>query len=277
MRVRSGTFYGAWQKLLEGVMTNGVECAPRGMKIKEVLGTQLVVEDLRANIIVDPNRDLNYRFMVAEWLWIRDGRNDVRWIEKYNSQITRFSDDGVTFRGAYGPKLRKQWRYLLDSVLNDPDTRQAVATIWEPGFEQPTKDVPCTCMLQVLLRGGKLHGIVTMRSNDLWLGLPYDFFNFSQIVNGLAGDLNVAPGSMTLQAGSSHLYEPNWSAADNVLNANAGMTQWSPILPCSPPNGLTELVDHPGDHWPLPNQYEGYLNVLRAPNKATALRILETI
>lgn len=256
--------------LLSAVVECGKECAPRGLKIKELLATQLIVRDLRRNVLVHPDRDLNYRFMVAEWLWIRDGREDVAWIERYNKQIARFSDDGVIFNGAYGPRLARQWDYLLETLRRDPDSRQAVATIWTPSPGK-SKDVPCTMALQLFLRDGQLHGIVTMRSNDLWLGTPYDFFNFSQVVNGLAGDLGVEPGSFTLQAGSSHVYESNFEAAEKVLsNHSQGWTLSSPRLPSSPPSGITRYRFSEEKH-PTWAEYQLALSV---PTKAAAFEVL---
>ena len=182
----------AWLYLLKEVMERGVSCAPRGIEVREVLHSQVTVEDLRNNILTHPARDLNYRFMVAEWLWIQSGRCDVAWIERFNRQITKFSDDGKEFRGAYGPRFLDQAQRVIALLRRDPNSRQAVIRIFDRGdLIGETKDVPCTLSLQLLLRGGGLHGIMTMRSNDLWLGFPYDFFNFSQLTNSIAGELKV--------------------------------------------------------------------------------------
>ena len=80
----------AWIRLLREVMENGEECAPRGKKIVELLHTQVTITDLRNNILTHPLRDLNFRFMIGEWIWIQSGRRDVAWIEKYNKQIAQF-------------------------------------------------------------------------------------------------------------------------------------------------------------------------------------------
>ena len=73
----------------------------------------------------------------------------------------------------------------------------------------PTKDLPCTISLQYLIREGALHCIVYMRSNDLWLGFPYDVFCFTAFQTKLAMELGVKLGTYTHIAGSLHLYERN--------------------------------------------------------------------
>lgn len=226
-----------------------------------------------------PARDLNYRFMLAEWLWIQAGREDVTSIAGFNSKIANYSDDGVIFAGAYGPRLSKQWNYLLSTLRKDPDSRQAVATIFTPAPEA-TKDVPCTLSLQVFIRGGRMHGIMTMRSNDLWLGLPHDFFNFAQIVNWLAGSLDVLPGSMTIQAGSSHIYASNYEAVDLVLaRPTQGYCLRSPVIPAGfNASAVWKVVNAekaPSHLDSGPTLEKTYAGILALPTKALALSVLK--
>jgi thymidylate synthase len=64
-----------------------------------------------------------------------------------------------------------------------------------------------------------------MRSSDVWLGVPYDVFNFSMLAHLVCGLLNehrkfdnaVKPGQLFLTAASSHLYETNWADAKLCL------------------------------------------------------------
>lgn len=223
----------AWFDLLR-FLANGDAVAPRDQPTYERLGVSFTVDDARNNILVHPYRNLNYRFMLAEWLWIAAGRSDLESLTRYNKRMAQFSDDGETLTGAYGPRLANQWGYVLDA-LRRPDSRQAVASIWTP-CPGPSKDIPCTLSLQFLSRGGFLSTIVIMRSSDIWLGLPHDFYVFSQLANGLAGELGLKPGHVTFHLGSSHLYRRDEPVAALVL-ANEDMLRGvaSPTLPGRPP------------------------------------------
>ena len=234
-------FASAWFDLLRKLYAAGEPVSPRGFETHELLGVQLRVSDMTQNILVHPARALSYRFMVAEWLWIAAGRRDVETIAKYNKHIAQFSDDGMTFAGAYGPRLRPQIKYLIEQ-LHKPHSRQAVASIWTPS-PAASKDIPCTLSWQLLARDGKLHAIVTMRSSDIWLGLPYDFYNFSQLTNGMAGELDLVPGSLTFNLGSSHLYDRDREKALAVL-LQPGLLECvsSPRLPSRPP--ADEILDY---------------------------------
>jgi thymidylate synthase len=155
--------------------------------------------------------------MIAEWLWIAYGLNDVATLKQYNSQMGRFSDDEKTLAGAYGPRLEPQWQYLVDTLVKDYWTRQAVATIWTPN-PKGSKDVPCTISLQFIARAGLLNCIVTMRSSDIWLGLPYDCSTFSLLQNCLAGVVGLNVGYLQFNLGSSHLYASDFEKAKAVLD-----------------------------------------------------------
>jgi hypothetical protein len=86
----------AWDKLIEQILANGKPVVARGKRTRELLGVKLLVRDMAQNILVNPLRGPNYKFMVAEWLWILSGRNDVEFLAKHISKMRDFSDDGKT-------------------------------------------------------------------------------------------------------------------------------------------------------------------------------------
>jgi thymidylate synthase len=208
-------FAEAWRKLIWKVSIEGLPVVARGKRTKELLGVKFIVKDMAQNILVSEVRNLNYKFMVAEWLWILAGRDDVEFLAQYVKKMRDFSDDGKTLAGAYGPRLITQWEYVRQTLEADKGSRQAVASIWTPNPE-PSLDIPCTLNLQWFLRDGYLHCIVNMRSSDTWLGLPYDFFTFSMLSMDLASDLGASVGSLQMNLGSSHLYEKHFEVAGLV-------------------------------------------------------------
>jgi len=201
-------------------------CKPRGLKITEKLNDSWII-DMDDPIITTPERKLSYSFMFGEATWMLEGKNDVQSVSKYVDGVKRFSDDGITFFGAYGPKLITQWSYIVDTLLKDNDSRQAVINIWREN-PKSSKDIPCTLSLQFILREASdqlwLHTIATMRSNDVWLGTPYDTFNFSAIsfyitcwLNNMG--LKCKVGSLNIQAGSRHIYETDFKKLEKVLES----------------------------------------------------------
>jgi thymidylate synthase len=209
----------AWLQAYHDVLEGGDVCAPRGKTIKE-LPQYTVVVSMNQPVVRVKERKLNYKFMAAEALWILQGRNDVAFLSAVNPNIAQFSDDGVTLSGAYGKQIHPQMDYVVNKLLEDRDTRQAVLTLWKPN-PSPSKDIPCTIAMDFKIRNDALNCHVFMRSSDLWLGLPYDIFSFSAVAYYIASRFNeqkdqedkVLIGGLYLTAASSHIYEPHWNMA----------------------------------------------------------------
>jgi thymidylate synthase len=224
-------FSEVWLNALDETLHSGILVAPRDLMTKEIPQRTLEI-DMRKPVLRVPKRELNYKFMAAEAFWILSGDDTVEGIAGYNSRIIEFSDDGVRFFGAYGPKIISQLPFVIKKLLDDPMSRQAGLTIWR---ESPpvTKDVPCTVAIFCSLREGLLNLHVFMRSSDLWLGIPYDVFNFAMLGHYICSLLNqsklnddfVAPGRLYLTAASSHLYQTNWDAAVQCLIGDAPLPQ----------------------------------------------------
>lgn len=214
-----------WVELLEFVLKFGDKVSPRGIPVAERVALMSTVS-MSNPIIFNPKRKLGYRFMAAEAAWILSGDDRVESIAPYSKDISKFSDDGVRFFGAYGPKVKDQVPYAVSALHEDPDSRQAVINIWREN-PRKSKDIPCTLSLQFLIRGGSIHCVASMRSSDLWLGHPYDIFNFSAVsfyvmleLNKIRienGDQPLVLGKLYLTAGSKHLYERNWEAANEIV------------------------------------------------------------
>jgi thymidylate synthase len=66
-------------------------------------------------------------------------------------------------------------------------------------------------MSTLKLRDNKLEWLQVMRSNDLFLGTPYNFVQFTTIQEVLAGWLGVEVGSYNHVSDSLHLYERDYS------------------------------------------------------------------
>ena len=215
-------FSHSWLALMGSILTNGDEVSPRG-KVTMELPQQTIVVPMSQPVLAVPKRQINYRFMAAEAYWILTGDDRVETIAPWNKHISNFSDDGVKFFGAYGPKVMDQLPYVVDTLRKDLTSRQAGLTIWREK-PQATKDVPCTVAIFFGVRNGGVNVHVFMRSNDVWLGTPYDVFNFSMLGHLVCGLLNrrlgesLIPDYLHLTAASSHLYETNWESARECLD-----------------------------------------------------------
>jgi len=208
------------------------ESAPRGQRVKELLGASFTITNPRDRIPYVTGRKFSMTYMVAELIWYLSGSNKTEWIANYSNFWRDISDDGVTANSAYGARLFQphhkiaqgrfsQWEYIIEELQRDPDSRRAVMHLRVPDDSVDAKlDVPCTLALQFFIRDGKLHQIVNMRSSDVIFGIAYDIPAFTLFQELLANELGVELGSYTHMSNSLHIYERHFEMAETILKTS---------------------------------------------------------
>jgi thymidylate synthase len=208
-------FTGGYSDLVNEIILTGERVSPRGQQTLELRNVTIEILNPRKSAPLGVNRKLPTKIVATEAIQLLAGVSDLRQLDAAsNGNFTRFSDDGVVLAGAYGPRTHSQLANVVRTLRDDPDSRQAGATIWH-GHEtdNPSKDVPCTLNLFFSIRNKKLEMSTYMRSNDVWLGSAIDFPVFCQVQSSVAWALGVEIGSYTHTAVSLHIYEQDIEAA----------------------------------------------------------------
>jgi hypothetical protein len=173
-------------------------------------------------VLLDPGRDANPFFHFFESMWILSGSNAVGVPAMFLPRITDYSDDGFTFHGAYGFRLRNwgddnidQLGRVIKLLRDKPDTRQAVLSIWDPvqDLGATTKDTPCNDLIMLKIRDNKLNMTVCNRSNDvIWGAYGANVVQFSVLQEFIAASVGVYMGTYTQVSDSYHVYSelPLW-------------------------------------------------------------------
>lgn len=226
----------AWTFLANRVLTSGQPHESRNGPTLELIGESVVITEPYKPLLANRRRNISSTYAAAELLWYLTGQGELSQIAAYAPQYKRFAEDDGTLYGAYGPRMLDQLKSAIERLRGDPNTRQAVAAVWRPSdVMMRARDIPCTLSIQLLIRSSILHTIVTMRSNDLWLGTPYDMFCFSCLHMIAAEMLNVGIGTYTHQVGSMHAYKKDLAKVDEALMSGnfdwQHLTSWrySPI------------------------------------------------
>jgi thymidylate synthase len=147
----------------------------------------------------------------------------------YAPRWRRYSDDGRTVSGSCygkaafgGDQEASQWNFAKEILRSDPASRRAILIFDQPKTtDARTVDKACLTSMQFLIREGQLHAVVSMRSNDVFLGVPYDVFNFTMLHELMALDVGVELGRYVHFAGSLHLYETDMERAKRSFLAPA--------------------------------------------------------
>lgn len=204
--------------LVDWLTGNGGPVTSRDMATIELTGVTLeFVNPTGVMLPLGVGRGINTRLAAVESLQLLSGTGDVELLRRASPNYTDvLVDPAAAAYGAYGPRLREQLVELVDLLRNDPTTRRAVLSIWSLDDLTHNGDRPCTLTLQLLIRDDRLELIVNMRSQDVWLGVPYDAFMFTQLQWSLARDLGVGVGRYVHHVGSLHVYERNLEAVGRL-------------------------------------------------------------
>ncbi len=210
-----------YRRLVARVKSEGARTDSQSGPVREILGMSIVLTNPLDALPIGVGRGLNRAIAAAEALQLIAGESHPSLMLRIAPQFKQYMDGG-TFHGAYGPRLRGQFYQLINKLRSYPNTRQALVTLWDPAADNVRclHDYPCTTALQFFLRDGSLDMQVYMRSNDVWRGLAYDAFQFTQLQMTIAKELGAPIGTYRHYAASLHLYESDVTAAIKMLNCD---------------------------------------------------------
>lgn len=227
MELELSDLRGGYVQLLESVLVAGQHVTSRGFNCCELTGVRLIFTDPLAPLLpINVGRRVNTRLAAVEALQIIAGQFDASLVLRASPAFSSvLVNPGAPDYGAYGPRLGYAIGSCVSLLEADPGSRQAVALIWRPEDLDQVGDKPCTVFLQFLLRNAPTSdGELTlelysyMRSQDAWLGVPYDIFMFSQLQHTVARELKVPAGRLIHHATSMHLYDHHVAEAQRVVS-----------------------------------------------------------
>src|SRR6185437_6210665 len=92
---------------LVDVVDQGSNVVVRDRATRELVGRLTTIERPLERYLFLPKRHNDVFAQFAETMWVLAGRDDVAWLARYLPRASDYSDDGYTWHGAYGPRLRR--------------------------------------------------------------------------------------------------------------------------------------------------------------------------
>lgn len=129
----------------------------------------------------------------------------------------------------------RQYQSVLNELLLSPNSRRAVMIYTRPTMHSDwckdgMSDFICTNAVQYLIRDGKMHCVVQMRSNDVVYGYRNDYAWQKYVLDKLVTEYNawqhshtdkIVAGDITWQVGSLHVYERHFKFIEEFDVQNA--------------------------------------------------------
>ena len=220
---------------LRHVLENG-EIRDNRTQIKTIgiFGTQQRY-DLRVGFPAVTTKKLAWKAMVSELLWFIEGSTDERRLAEIlhgtrdTEKTTIWSPNAyaeywtpkATFPGDVGHIYGYQWRNwgprlgptidqlqrLIDGIKADPYGRRHIITAWQPGELSNMALPPCHVMAQFYVNGlGELSCQMYQRSNDFFLGCPFNIASYALLTHMIAQVCDLAVGEFVHTTGDAHIY-----------------------------------------------------------------------
>ena len=173
---------------------------------RELPGAAFIIHHPRQRWVMSREPAMNPAFAIAEVVWIVSGRRDAACLNYWNPKLPAPAGRGKQPPGAYGFRLRNhlgagQLERACQALQQDPDRRQVVLQISDSTEELSAADddsalreVSCNISAFAEIREGKLEWTQILRSNDLFLGVPHNFVQFTYLQEILAAWLGVEAG-----------------------------------------------------------------------------------
>lgn len=180
--------------------------------------------DLSEEFPILTTKFVAFKSAVLEMLWFYQAQsNDVRWLTDRGVKIwneweidseghyqDRIFDKSLahTIGTSYGYVVKKYqiMDRLLNSLKNNQTDRRMVMSLWQE--ECITNAVLPSCVWNSMwdVTDGKLNVIVTSRSNDVPLGLPFNVTQYAVLLHLLASINNLKPGKLYYNSKDLHIY-----------------------------------------------------------------------
>ena len=198
---------------------------------------QVLQFDLSEEFPMLTSKKVGFKTAVLEMLWIYQvASNDVRWLQDRGIKIWnewKIAKDG-TYQGrninqifaekhptesktdfahtigtAYGWIVNRYdlIRNLIDTLKHNPGNRRMVLSLWQNEWLETAALPSCVWNSPWNLIDGRLNLLVTSRSSDVPLGLPFNVVQYATLCHLIAQTIDAKPGQFTFITNDAHIYE----------------------------------------------------------------------
>ncbi|WP_342561255.1 thymidylate synthase [Paenibacillus sp. FSL R7-0345] len=203
--------------LLQDVLDHGTAKGDRtGTGTLSVFGRQLRF-DLSEGFPLVTTKRIHLKSVVHELLWFLKGETNIAYLKENGVSIW---DEWADENGELGPVYGSQWRTweardgrhidqisaVIESIRNNPDSRRHIVSAWNVGEIEEMKLPPCHFVFQFYVADGKLSCMLTMRSVDTFLGLPFNIASYALLTHMVAQQTGYEVGDFIWSGGDVHIY-----------------------------------------------------------------------
>ncbi len=203
--------------LARHILEKGVQKTDRtGTGTISVFGYQMRF-DLQEGFPLVTTKKLHLRSIIYELLWFLKGETNIKYLK--DNKVTIW-DEWADENGDLGPVYGYQWRSwpgrdgekidqiskVIDQIKKKPDSRRHIVSAWNPADVDHMALPPCHAMFQFYVAENKLSCMLTQRSTDFFLGLPFNIASYALLTHMVAQQCDLEAGDFVWSGGDTHIY-----------------------------------------------------------------------
>ncbi len=138
----------------------------------------------------------------------------MAWMNFFETRI-RNDEEFAAQQGVLGPVYGKQWRdfrgadqitSVIKSLCANPHSRRHIVCAWNPPETSEMALPPCHMFFQFYVASGRLSCQLYVRSNDLFLGAPFNIAQYALLTHMVAQQVDLEVGELVYTIGDAHAY-----------------------------------------------------------------------
>tara|TARA_Y100000034_G_scaffold117749_1_gene157566 strand:+ start:16018 stop:16941 length:924 start_codon:yes stop_codon:yes gene_type:complete len=153
------------------------------------------------------------------------GENNLLADVKDSDHVVGYHKPFPTKVDLYGLGGFDQLEYMMDRLKENPNCRRILFSLWNPSQLSQMRLPPCHYTFQCFVNDGKLSGMLTQRSCDFPVGVPFNIAFYSTFIYMLAQQIGLEPYEFVHSTVDSHIYVNQIEAVEEYLARSK---------PCSP-------------------------------------------
>lgn len=197
--------------LVEKILNEGYYDKNRTGTNTYKLPHQFMQFDLQEEFPILTTKFVAFKTAVKELLWIfQKQSNSVKELQADNVHIwDEWELEDGTIGTAYGWVVREynQIDKLIHQLKTNDQDRRMIINLWQIAHLDTGALHPCVFNSCWDVTDGKLNCMVTVRSNDIPLGNPFNVAQYAVLVHLIAQVTNHEPGILTFCISNAHIYE----------------------------------------------------------------------
>ena len=111
-----------------------------------------------------------------------------------------------------------QVKNVIEQIKHNPVSRRLVVSAWNPAELDVATLPPCHYSYQFSVDGDKLSLMYQMRSNDLFLGCPFNIASYALLLHVVAKITDKVPHELIASLGDCHIYKNHIEQAKEQLS-----------------------------------------------------------